>query len=186
MTFYLYDPKGTIIFVNLLILGDSLLNIIPDVKMWRELKWLRTWTIADWSESSNNCGFTQSRMGIEYRRFGTTCRCRNVGEELPFYAVYIHNRQGNPEITQSDKSLPSTKAERSMRTALFWVITQRIVVISYRRFGSFYLLRLIDSPLCRACRVKEETSAHILCECEALVSLRHTHLVSLFSGTRGY
>ena len=31
-----------------------------------------------------------------------------------------------------------------------------------------YLLRLIDSPLCRACGVKEETLAHILCECEAL------------------
>ena len=43
-----------------------------------------------------------------------------------------------------------------------------------------YLLRLIDSPLCRACGVKEETSAHILCECEALASLRHTYLGSFF------
>jgi len=25
-----------------------------------------------------------------------------------------------------------------MRTALFWVITQRVVVISYRRFGTTY------------------------------------------------
>jgi hypothetical protein len=33
-----------------------------------------------------------------------------------------------------------------------------------------------DSPLCRKCGVMEETSAHILCECEALVSLRHAHL----------
>ena len=43
-----------------------------------------------------------------------------------------------------------------------------------------HLLRLIDSPLCRACGVKEETSAHILCECEALASLRHTYLGSFF------
>ena len=43
-----------------------------------------------------------------------------------------------------------------------------------------YLLGLMDSPLCRGCGVKEETSAHILCECEALTSLRHTHLVSFF------
>jgi len=43
-----------------------------------------------------------------------------------------------------------------------------------------YLLGLIDSPLCRGCRVKEETSAHILCECEALASLRHMHLGSFF------
>ena len=43
-----------------------------------------------------------------------------------------------------------------------------------------YLLGLLDSPLCRRCGVKEETSAHILCECEALASLRHTHLGSFF------
>ena len=41
-----------------------------------------------------------------------------------------------------------------------------------------YLLGLLDSPLCRKCRVREETSAHILCECEALASLRHAHLGS--------
>ena len=35
------------------------------------------------------------------------------------------------------------------------------------------LLGLLDSPLCRKCGMKEETSAHILCECEALASLRH-------------
>ena len=41
-----------------------------------------------------------------------------------------------------------------------------------------YLLELLDSPLCRKCRVREETSAHILCECEALASLRHAYLGS--------
>jgi len=30
-----------------------------------------------------------------------------------------------------------------------------------------YLLGLTDSPLCRGCGMKEETLAHILCECEA-------------------
>ena len=30
-----------------------------------------------------------------------------------------------------------------------------------------HLLGLLDSPLCRKCGVKEETSAHTLCECEA-------------------
>jgi len=36
-----------------------------------------------------------------------------------------------------------------------------------------HLLGLLDSPLCRRCGVKEVTSAHILCECEALASFRH-------------
>jgi hypothetical protein len=43
-----------------------------------------------------------------------------------------------------------------------------------------YLLGLLDSPLCRGCGVKEETSAHILSECEALASLRHIKLASFF------
>jgi len=43
-----------------------------------------------------------------------------------------------------------------------------------------YLLGLLDSPLCRKCGVGEETLAHILCECEALASLRHAYLGSFF------
>jgi hypothetical protein len=37
-----------------------------------------------------------------------------------------------------------------------------------------------NSPACRGCGVKEETSAHVLCESEAWASLRHTHLGSFF------
>ena len=39
---------------------------------------------------------------------------------------------------------------------------------------------LIDSPMCRRYGAEEETSAHIFCECEALVTLRHTYLGSIF------
>jgi hypothetical protein len=38
----------------------------------------------------------------------------------------------------------------------------------------FHLLGLSDSPLCR-CGVEDETSARILCELEALDSLRHAY-----------
>jgi len=34
-----------------------------------------------------------------------------------------------------------------MRTALFWVVTQRIVVYSHRRFGTTYLFHLQDSRI---------------------------------------
>ena len=37
---------------------------------------------------------------------------------------------------------------------------------------------LSDSPLGRRCGAEDETSAHILCECEALSSLRHVYLGS--------
>jgi hypothetical protein len=43
-----------------------------------------------------------------------------------------------------------------------------------------HLMGLSDSPLCRRCGAEDETSAHILCECEALVSLRHVYLGSSF------
>jgi hypothetical protein len=46
--------------------------------------------------------------------------------------------------------------------------------------GYLFLIRLANSPVCRGCGVKEETSAHVLCECEAWASLRHTHLGSFF------
>jgi hypothetical protein len=42
------------------------------------------------------------------------------------------------------------------------------------------IMRLTDSPLCRRGGAEEETSAHILCEYEALAALRHTYLGSCF------
>jgi hypothetical protein len=39
---------------------------------------------------------------------------------------------------------------------------------------------LSNNPAYRKCGTEEETSVHILCECEALASLRHTHLASSF------
>jgi hypothetical protein len=39
---------------------------------------------------------------------------------------------------------------------------------------------LSDSHLCRKCGAEEETSAHVLCECEALATHRHTYLGSFF------
>jgi len=37
---------------------------------------------------------------------------------------------------------------------------------------------LCNDPMCRKCGTEEETSVHILCECEALASLRHASLSS--------
>ena len=43
-----------------------------------------------------------------------------------------------------------------------------------------HLMGLSDSPLCRRCGAKDETSAHILCKCETLASHRHAYLGPLF------
>jgi hypothetical protein len=43
-----------------------------------------------------------------------------------------------------------------------------------------HLLGLLDSPLCRRCRMEKETSAHNLWDCGALASLQHAYLGSFF------
>jgi hypothetical protein len=43
-----------------------------------------------------------------------------------------------------------------------------------------HIMGLSDNLICRKCGTEEESSVHILCECEALASLRHTYLGSFF------
>jgi hypothetical protein len=43
-----------------------------------------------------------------------------------------------------------------------------------------HLMGLTNSPLCRSCGTQDESSAHILCECEALASFRHSYFGSFF------
>jgi hypothetical protein len=43
---------------------------------------------------------------------------------------------------------------------------------------------LSNNPICRKCGTEEETSVHVLCECEALASLRHSYLGSFFLGPK--
>jgi len=45
-----------------------------------------------------------------------------------------------------------------------------------------HIMGLCSDPICRKCRTEEETSVHILCECEALASLRHAYMGSFFLG----
>jgi hypothetical protein len=49
-------------------------------------------------------------------------------------------------------------------------------IIPLRRH--LHLIGLSDSPLCRRCGAEDVNSVHILFECEALASLRHTDLDS--------
>jgi len=44
----------------------------------------------------------------------------------------------------------------------------------------FYIIGLSNNPTSSKCGTEEEISVHILCECEALASHRHTHLGSFF------
>jgi hypothetical protein len=43
-----------------------------------------------------------------------------------------------------------------------------------------HIMGLCNIPICRKCGTGEESSVHILCECEALASLRHKYQGSFF------
>jgi len=49
-----------------------------------------------------------------------------------------------------------------------------------RRHLLVHVMGLSNNRTCRKCGTKEETSVHVLCECEALASLKHTYLGSFF------
>jgi len=49
-----------------------------------------------------------------------------------------------------------------------------------------HIMELCNDPICRKNGTEEETSVHILCECEALASLRHACLGSFFFVPGGY
>ena len=71
---------------------------------------------------------------------------------------------------------PTTKTK-----FLYFNRTQSRVVTGHNNLRRhLHLMGLTVSHLCRGCGTQEETSAHILCECDALASLRRTYLVSFF------
>ena len=61
---------------------------------------------------------------------------------------------------------------------------QSRVVIGLTRHDTLrrdlYLTELSNNPTCRNCGTQEENSSHILCEYEAVASLRHANLCSFF------
>jgi len=47
-----------------------------------------------------------------------------------------------------------------------------------------YIMELSNNPICRKCGTEDETSVHILCECEALASFRYASGFLLFGSWR--
>jgi hypothetical protein len=88
--------------------------------------------------------------------------------------------------SQSRKLIPCRRATANNRLLFFNGIQSRVVIgflfghNTLRRH--LFIIGLIDSPLFGRCEAEEETSGHVLCELGALDLLRHTHLVSFFSG----
>ena len=88
-------------------------------------------------------------------------------------------------LTRQPRELTSGPSPEAKTRLLSFNRTQSRVVIGLLTGHNtlsrhLHLMGLTNSPLCRRCGAKDETSAHILCECEALASLRHVYLGSFF------
>jgi len=56
-----------------------------------------------------------------------------------------------------------------------------VLITGHNTLGRhLYIMGLNNNNTCRKCGTEEETSVNILCECEALASLRHSYLGSFF------
>jgi hypothetical protein len=91
--------------------------------------------------------------------------------------------QGLDNIQRQARELISGRCLGAKATFVYFNMTQSRAITglltghnTLRRH--LHLNRLSDSPLCRRCGAQDETSAHILSECEALASLRHVYLGS--------
>jgi hypothetical protein len=49
-----------------------------------------------------------------------------------------------------------------------------------------HIMGLKYSALCRKCGAEEENATHVLCECEALATLRYIYLASFFLGPEDF
>jgi hypothetical protein len=89
---------------------------------------------------------------------------------------------GNMRQAQELISGPNTTARTALMSfsrAQSWVVIGLLTGHNTLR-RHLHIMGLVDSPLCRKCGAGEETSAHVLCECEALATLRHIYLGSFF------
>jgi hypothetical protein len=92
--------------------------------------------------------------------------------------IETHTQRKARELISSASPAAKTRHFSFNRTQSRVVIGHLTGHKTLRRY--LHLTGLTNSPLCRRCGAEYETSAHILCECEALASLRHVYLGSFF------
>ena len=86
---------------------------------------------------------TQLVVEVSYRRFGQPIGL--IFRSQKNCALLGHYTASSGNLLQTFRDNLSVTSSGVKRTALFWVITQLVVVISYRRFGTTYRSHLQGS-----------------------------------------
>jgi len=87
-----------------------------------------------------------------------------------------------PSSTQRQTRKLNSRPDLTTRAGLLsFIRTQSRVVIGLLAGHNtlrqhLCVMGLSNNPICRKCGTEKKTSVHVLCECEALASLRHSYL----------
>jgi hypothetical protein len=76
-------------------------------------------------------------------------------------------------------SVRRTKELLKLNRNQFWWVTG-LLAGHYHRKGRLFKMGLMDSPICERCQEKDESTTHILCDCEAIAYLRFCNLCHYF------
>jgi hypothetical protein len=115
---------------------------------------------------------------IIHLRTWSSFRCRCYKSKYSPTVTWLRIEQQSHNSVRS----PSTKAQLlSFNRTQSTVVTGRFTGYNTLR-RHLYVMGLRNNPTCRQCGTEEETSVHILCECQALTSLRQAHLGSFILG----
>jgi hypothetical protein len=140
-------------------------------------------TVTDILKDHFYCHFTQTPLRLLDSEAADTMISQNTGNCL----LLTHNTTPHPSTPESlvTSLLLGRQSECKDQTLSFNRTQSRIMICLLTGHntmrGHLHFMGQTNSPLCRRCGAEDETSAHILHECEALASLRHVYQASLFS-----
>jgi len=155
-------------------------NVSNITRLWRReirLSWSESilwhsFLVKIFVRSSFFWDFTQCRLVVSYRRFGTTYWAHLPGPSSP---RKLSQNFGNEQRIYTQRQawelmswtcLSASARFLSLRRTQSRAVTGHLTAHNTLR-RHLHLMGLSDSPLCRRCGTEDETSTHIVCECEA-------------------
>jgi hypothetical protein len=117
-------------------------------------------------------------LGVSRQTIKNKIQCWLNKQQMTLWQALAGTQRQARELISGPRITAKTKLLSFNRTQSRVVIVLLTGHNTLRRH--LHIMGLSDSPLCRKCGAEEETSAHVLCECEALATHRHTYLGSFF------
>jgi hypothetical protein len=117
-------------------------------------------------------------LGVSKQTVTRKMKCWREKQHLALWAGPCSTQRQARELISGPNLATGTRLQSFNRTQSRAVIGLLTGHNTLRRH--LHIMGLCGSPICRKCGTGEESSVHILCECEALASLRQKHLGSFF------